>query len=90
MTGKAGPRAHFAPHSPAPSCTQRATSDGGNVPCSVITRVTRSAGVTSKAGFHTSTPSMGRGSTSAGSRSSMGMSAPVAQAASTVDAGAAT
>ena len=71
------------------SCTQRATSDGGHVPCSVITRVTRLAGyveggVPHVHAFDGTRQHLGRVALL------YGMSAPVAQAASTVDAGAAT
>ena len=53
-------------------------------------RVMRPAGVTSKAGFHTSTPSIATGRTSEASRSSMGMPEPSAIAGSMVEVGAAT
>ena len=63
---------------------------GSNAPRSVTMRVMRPAGVTSKAGFHTSTPSIATGRTSEASRSSMGMPEPSAIAGSMVEVGAAT
>src|SRR5206468_11186817 len=55
-------------------------------PCSVTIAVIRPAGVTSKAGLRAGN----RLVTSAGSRSSIGIPAPVAVARSTVDVGATT
>ena len=68
----------------------RATSLGATTPRSVTIAVTSSAGVTSKAGFHTPTP-LGaerwprQAMISSGERSSIGIAAPLGVAGSMVE-----